>query len=153
MRDQPSCDCVVADILPRATRWLKHVGRLFDKPERADARGTITESRSSTPAATSGSTPRPALSEPGSNVLSHYVERGSGPPVVFLHGNGAMVEDMCRSVLRPIPLVGDAISYTLAPLIGELTGWPLIAKMFAPHPISPAFEREYPMPLALRPLR
>jgi pimeloyl-ACP methyl ester carboxylesterase len=47
-----------------------------------------------------------------------------------------------------IPLVSDAISYTLAPLIGELTGWPLIAKMFAPQPISPAFEREYPMPLA-----
>lgn len=27
-------------------------------------------------------------------VRLHYVERGSGPPVVFLHGNGAMVEDM-----------------------------------------------------------
>jgi hypothetical protein len=50
-----------------------------------------------------------------------------------------------------IPLVGDLISYTIAPLVGEVTGWPLIGKMFAPQPISPAFERGYPMPLALRP--
>jgi pimeloyl-ACP methyl ester carboxylesterase len=180
-------------------------------------------------------------------VRLHYVQCGSGPPVVFLHGNGTMVEDMLisgvidhaasayRAVVfdrpgfghseRPrdrswtaaaqatllakaftqlglgspivvghswgtlaalalaihhpasvsglvlasgyyfptarsdvavfsgpsIPLVGDLISYTVAPLIGELTGWRLIAKMFAPQPISPSFEREYPMPLALRP--
>jgi pimeloyl-ACP methyl ester carboxylesterase len=30
-------------------------------------------------------------------VRLHYLERGSGPPVVFLHGNGAMVEDMLIS--------------------------------------------------------
>jgi pimeloyl-ACP methyl ester carboxylesterase len=30
-------------------------------------------------------------------VRLHYVEKGSGPPVVFLHGNGAMVEDMLIS--------------------------------------------------------
>jgi pimeloyl-ACP methyl ester carboxylesterase len=180
-------------------------------------------------------------------VRLHYLERGSGPPVVFLHGNGAMVEDMLisgvvyhaasayRAIVfdrpgfghseRPrdrswtaaaqaavfakvfqqlglgspivvghswgtlvalalaihhpqsvgglvlgsgyyfptarsdvalfsppsLPLVGDLISYTVAPLIGEAVGWPLIAKMFAPQPISPRFEREYPMPLALRP--
>jgi pimeloyl-ACP methyl ester carboxylesterase len=180
-------------------------------------------------------------------VRLHYLERGSGPPVVFLHGNGAMVEDMLisgvidhaasayRAVVfdrpgfghseRPrdrswtaaaqaalfakvfkqlglgspivvghswgtlvalalaihhpqcvgglvlasgyyfptarsdvalfsppsLPLVGDLISYTVAPLIGEAIGWPLIAKMFAPQPISPKFERGYPMPLALRP--
>jgi hypothetical protein len=27
-------------------------------------------------------------------VRLHYLERGTGRPVVFLHGNGAMVEDM-----------------------------------------------------------
>ena len=27
----------------------------------------------------------------------HYVERGNGRPVVFLHGNGAMVEDFLIS--------------------------------------------------------
>ncbi|HEX2338830.1 MAG TPA: alpha/beta hydrolase [Hyphomicrobiaceae bacterium] len=180
-------------------------------------------------------------------VRLHYVEKGSGPPVVFLHGNGAMLEDMLISgvfdhtatayrafafdrsgfghserphdrhwtaaaqaslfaktfaalgLVRPIvvghswgtlvalalalnhpqstgglvlasgyyfptsrsdvalfsppalPVLGDVISYTVAPLIGEAIGWPLIAKMFAPQPVSPQFEREFPMALALRP--
>ena len=30
-------------------------------------------------------------------VRLHYVERGSGSPVVFLHGNGGMVDDMLIS--------------------------------------------------------
>jgi pimeloyl-ACP methyl ester carboxylesterase len=50
-----------------------------------------------------------------------------------------------------IPLLGDAISYTVAPLIGEITGPPMIKKMFAPQPVSPRFEREFPLALALRP--
>jgi pimeloyl-ACP methyl ester carboxylesterase len=32
-------------------------------------------------------------------VRLHYVERGSGAPIVFLHGNGAMVDDMLISGL------------------------------------------------------
>ena len=180
-------------------------------------------------------------------VRLHYVEKGNGPPVVFLHGNGAMVEDFLisgvvdqassayRAIVfdrpgfghsdRPqdrswtaaaqaalfartfaqvgigspivvghswgtlaalalainhpqsvgglvlasgyyfptarsdvalfsppsIPILGDVISYTVAPIIGETIGWPLITKMFAPQPVSPKFEREFPMPLALRP--
>ena len=50
-----------------------------------------------------------------------------------------------------IPLLGDAISYTVAPLIGEVMGPPLIKKMFAPQPVSRRFEHEFPLPLALRP--
>ena len=50
-----------------------------------------------------------------------------------------------------IPLLGDAISYTVAPLIGEIMGPPMIKKMFAPQPVSPRFEREFPLALALRP--
>jgi pimeloyl-ACP methyl ester carboxylesterase len=180
-------------------------------------------------------------------VRLHYVEKGTGPPVVFLHGNGAMVEDMLisgvpdhaasayRAIVfdrpgyghseRPqhrtwtavaqaslfakafaqlglgnpivvghswgtlaalalalnhpqsvgglvlasgyyfptprrdvalfsppsMPIVGDVISYTVAPIIGEAIGWPLITKMFAPQPVSPKFKREFPMALALRP--
>ena len=30
-------------------------------------------------------------------VRLHYLERGNGPPVVFLHGNGVMLEDMLIS--------------------------------------------------------
>ena len=180
-------------------------------------------------------------------VRLHYVEKGNGPPVVFLHGNGAMVEDKLISGVvdevasayhvivfdrpgfghseRPqdrswtalaqarlfakafaqlgigspivvghswgtsvalalalnhsqsvgglvlasgyyfptarsdvalfsppsMPIGGDVISYTVAPIIGEAIGWPVITKMFAPQPVSPKFEREFPMPLALRP--
>lgn len=180
-------------------------------------------------------------------VRLHYIERGSGPPVVFMHGNGAMVEDMLISgvfgeaaghyraivfdrpgfghsdrprdrswtavaqaarlakafdqlgITRPIvvghswgtlvalalaldypqalaglvlasgyyfptaradvalfsppaiPLIGDLVTHTVAPLIGEALGPGLIKKMFAPQPVSPRFEREFPMALALRP--
>src|SRR5688572_12772580 len=180
-------------------------------------------------------------------VRLHYVERGAGTPVVFLHGNGAMMDDLLisgvvdaasshyRTVVfdrpgfgfsqRPkdrtwtaqeqanlfakalsfldlgqaimvghswgtlvalglalnspgqvrglvlasgyyfptprkdalllsapaIPMVGDVISHTVAPYVGDLTGWPLIAQMFAPQPIPKRFRREFPMELALRP--
>ena len=180
-------------------------------------------------------------------VRLHYIEMGKGPPVIFLHGNGSMVEDMLISGVmhqaaaayraisfdrpgfgyseRPqqrswtaaaqaalfarafaqlgigspivvghswgtlvaltlalnhpgsvsglvlasgyyfptartdvaifsppsLPLLGDVISYTVAPIIGEFIGWPLIAKMFAPQSVSPKFQREFPMALALRP--
>jgi hypothetical protein len=30
-------------------------------------------------------------------VRLHYVKNGNGPPVVFLHGNGALVKDMLIS--------------------------------------------------------
>jgi len=32
-------------------------------------------------------------------VRLHYVERGEGPPLVFLHGNGSMIEEVQRSGL------------------------------------------------------
>ena len=177
----------------------------------------------------------------------HYVERGSGQPVVFLHGNGAMVEDLlisgvvdksaCRrravafdrpgfghserprgrkwtaaaqaailpeafrllGIERPIvvghswgtlvalalalehpghvsglvlvsgcyyptprkdialfsppaiPLVGDLISHTVAPLIGEMLAPRLIERMFAPRGVPPRFAAEFPVALTLRP--
>ena len=188
----------------------------------------------------------------GSFVISagvrlHYVERGNGPPVVFLHGNGVMVEDMlisrvvdqtarsCRAIAfdrpgfgyserprghswtaaaqaallprafallgidRPIvvghswgtmvalalaldhpehvsglvlasgyyyptartdvvlfsppaiPLLGDALCYTVAPLIGEAMAPRMFKKMFAPQPVPTRFELEFPLGLTLRP--
>ena len=180
-------------------------------------------------------------------VRLHYVERGSGPPVVFLHGNGAMVEDILISgvldqtaqshraiafdrpgfghsersrgrswsaaeqaallpkafallgIDRPVvvghswgtmvalalaldypdevsglilasgyyyptpradvalfspsavPLLGDLMCYTVAPLIGEATAPRAFKKMFAPQPVSRRFEREFPVGLTLRP--
>jgi pimeloyl-ACP methyl ester carboxylesterase len=180
-------------------------------------------------------------------VRLHYVERGSGHPVVFLHGNGAMVEEVLISGLpdrasrqyrfiafdrpgfghsdrprtrrwsatsqallfaealralgigratvvghswgalpalalaleRPrlvsglvllsgyyyptprldaalfsppaVPLVGDVLSYTLAPFVGEVIAPRLIERMFAPQGVSPRFNAEFPLGLALRP--
>lgn len=179
-------------------------------------------------------------------VRLHYIDRGNGPVVVFLHGNGAMMDDLLisgtidaaanyRTIVfdrpgfgfseRPrnrgwsateqavlfakalsflevnepivfghswgtlvalamalnhpqsvkglvlvsgyyfptprqdvlllsgpsIPIVGDVISHTVAPFVGDMTGWPLIKKMFAPQPIAQRFRREFPMELALRP--
>jgi pimeloyl-ACP methyl ester carboxylesterase len=177
----------------------------------------------------------------------HYISRGTGSPVVFLHGNGAMVEDLLSSGLidraaeryravafdrpgfghsdrpkghnwtaaaqaalllqafaligieRPIvvghswgtlvalalaldhprhvsglvlisgyyyptpradvalfsppaiPLLGDLLSYTVAPLAGEVIAPRLIQKMFSPQGVSPRFAAEFPLPLALRP--
>jgi pimeloyl-ACP methyl ester carboxylesterase len=182
-----------------------------------------------------------------SGVRLHYIERGQGLPVVFVHGNGTMLEDMLISgvvgqaarryraialdrpgfgyserpgnrawtavaqasilpeafrllgIDRPIivahswgtlvalalalhhprhvsalvlvsgyyyptpradvalfsppalPVVGDLLSYTVAPLIGELIAPGLIGRMFSPQGVSPRFARDFPTPLALRP--
>ena len=180
-------------------------------------------------------------------VRLHYVERGNGPPVVFLHGNGVMLEDMlisrvvdqtalsCRAIAfdragfghsarprghswtaaaqaallprafallgidRPIvvghswgtmvalalaldhpehvsglvlasgyyyptaradvvlfsppaiPLLGDALCYTVAPIIGEAMAPRMFKKMFAPQPVPLRFKLEFPVGLTLRP--
>ena len=180
-------------------------------------------------------------------VRLHYVEQGSGRPVVFLHGNGSTLEDLLISgvvdqaarryraiafdrpgfghserpggrawtaqaqasilpeafrqlgIDRPIvvahswgtlvalalalnhprhvsglvlvsgyyyptprtdvalfsppalPLVGDLLSYTVAPLIGEMIAPRLIDRMFSPQGVSPRFAQHFPTALALRP--
>jgi pimeloyl-ACP methyl ester carboxylesterase len=177
----------------------------------------------------------------------HYVERGRGRPVVFLHGAGTMLQDMLISgvieraarhyraiafdrpgfghsdrprrrswtaagqasilpeafrllgVERPIvvahswatlvalalaleqprhvsglvlvsgyyyptprrdvalfspaavPLLGDVLSHTVAPLIGEAIAPALIERMFSPQGVSPRFAAEFPVALMLRP--
>jgi pimeloyl-ACP methyl ester carboxylesterase len=182
-----------------------------------------------------------------SGVRLHYLERGHGRPVVFVHGNGTMLEDMLISgvidqaaqryraiafdrpgfgyserpgtrtwtaaaqasllreafrllgIDRPIlvahswgtlvalelaldhprhvsglvlvsgyyyptpridaalfsppalPVVGDLLSYTVAPLIGEVIAPRAIDRMFSPQGVSPRFARNFPMAMALRP--
>jgi pimeloyl-ACP methyl ester carboxylesterase len=177
----------------------------------------------------------------------HYVERGRGRPVVFLHGNGAMVEDLLISgvldragrryraiavdrpgfghsdrprsrnwtaaaqasilpeafrrlgIERPIvvghswgtlvalalaldhprhvsglvlasgyyyptprkdvalfslpaiPVIGDLLGHTVAPLIGEAIAPRLIERMFSPQGVSPRFAEQFPVALAVRP--
>ena len=181
-------------------------------------------------------------------VRLHYIERGRGRPIVFLHGNGMTVEDMrisgimdvaasnsyraiafdrpgfghserprgtawtaaAQAALLPrafellgidrpivvghslgtmvalalalnhpdhvaglvlasgyyfpkarvdialfsppaIPLVGDLLCYTVAPLMGEVMAPRMIAKMFSPQDVPERFEREFPVGLMVRP--
>jgi pimeloyl-ACP methyl ester carboxylesterase len=50
-----------------------------------------------------------------------------------------------------VPLLGDLLNHTVAPLIGELIAPRLIERMFSPEGVSPRFAREFPTALALRP--
>ena len=181
-------------------------------------------------------------------VRFHYIERGKGRPIVFLHGNGMTVEDMrisgimdvaashsyraiafdrpgfghserprvtawtasAQAALLPeafellgidrpivvghslgtmvalalalnhpdhvaglvlasgyyfpkarvdialfsppaIPLLGDLLCYTVAPLMGEVMAPRMIKKMFSPQDVPQRFEREFPVGLMVRP--
>lgn len=50
-----------------------------------------------------------------------------------------------------IPLLGDALRYTVGPLMGRLIAPKMIRTMFAPAPVSPAFTEAVPIPMMLRP--
>jgi pimeloyl-ACP methyl ester carboxylesterase len=50
-----------------------------------------------------------------------------------------------------IPLLGDVLSYTVAPLLGEAFAPKLIDKMFSPQGVSPRFAAEFPVGLTVRP--
>jgi pimeloyl-ACP methyl ester carboxylesterase len=50
-----------------------------------------------------------------------------------------------------VPVLGDVLRYTAAPLTGRLIGPALVRKMFAPQPVPPAFAAAVPLPIMLRP--
>jgi pimeloyl-ACP methyl ester carboxylesterase len=50
-----------------------------------------------------------------------------------------------------IPIVGDAMRYTLSPLLGRLLAQRIMRKLFEPMPVPPRFARRFPLDLALRP--
>jgi pimeloyl-ACP methyl ester carboxylesterase len=51
-----------------------------------------------------------------------------------------------------VPVIGDLFRFTLAPLIGRLTIWAVVKKMFSPRPVNEVFKQEFPVGLALRPI-
>jgi pimeloyl-ACP methyl ester carboxylesterase len=50
-----------------------------------------------------------------------------------------------------IPLVGDLLRHTVAPLIGEAMAPALIERMFSPQGVSPRFANQFPVALTVRP--
>jgi pimeloyl-ACP methyl ester carboxylesterase len=50
-----------------------------------------------------------------------------------------------------IPVVGDLLRHTVAPLVGEAIAPRLIERMFSPQGVSPRFAKEFPLALTLRP--
>ncbi|MBV9219545.1 MAG: alpha/beta hydrolase [Methylobacteriaceae bacterium] len=59
--------------------------------------------------------------------------------------------DTVPFTLSSIPVLGDALHYTILPLIGRATAPGLIRKMFAPRPVTRRFAEEFPVGLTLRP--
>jgi len=50
-----------------------------------------------------------------------------------------------------VPLFGDILRYTLAPIISLALAPSILRKLFAPCPVPPKFRNEFPVSLALRP--
>jgi pimeloyl-ACP methyl ester carboxylesterase len=50
-----------------------------------------------------------------------------------------------------IPVLGDALRYTISPLIGWFIAPALIEKLFAPLPVPERFSKNFSLPIALRP--
>jgi pimeloyl-ACP methyl ester carboxylesterase len=50
-----------------------------------------------------------------------------------------------------IPVFGDALRYTVGPLVGRLIAPKMIRTMFAPAPVSPSFTEAVPVPMMVRP--
>jgi pimeloyl-ACP methyl ester carboxylesterase len=52
-----------------------------------------------------------------------------------------------------IPVIGDAMRYTVSPLVAQAILPGMIKRVFQPAPVPERFEREFPKPLMLRPLQ
>jgi pimeloyl-ACP methyl ester carboxylesterase len=50
-----------------------------------------------------------------------------------------------------VPILGDLLRYTVAPIISLAILPAMLRKIFEPHPVPQAFKREFPISLALRP--
>lgn len=59
--------------------------------------------------------------------------------------------DVLTSLPNAAPVIGDLLSYTVAPLLGRAMRSPVFRKLFAPAAVSPRFQAEFPTELSLRP--
>jgi pimeloyl-ACP methyl ester carboxylesterase len=59
--------------------------------------------------------------------------------------------DVLASLPSAAPIIGDLLSYTVAPLLGRAMRSRVFRKLFAPAAVSPRFQAEFPTELSLRP--
>lgn len=59
--------------------------------------------------------------------------------------------DFMLASLPAVPIVGDAMRYTVSPVLGLMFGPKIAEKIFAPAPVPKRFVSEFPTDLALRP--
>ena len=60
-------------------------------------------------------------------------------------------KDVALFSVPAIPVVGDLLRHTVAPLIGEAMAPRLIERMFSPQGVSPRFAEQFPVALTVRP--
>jgi pimeloyl-ACP methyl ester carboxylesterase len=59
--------------------------------------------------------------------------------------------DVLTSLPSAAPIIGDLLSYTVAPLLGRAIRSRVFRKLFAPAAVPPRFQAEFPIELSLRP--
>jgi pimeloyl-ACP methyl ester carboxylesterase len=59
--------------------------------------------------------------------------------------------DAVLSAPPAIPVVGDAIRYTVSPLVGAAMKRQMEAQLFGPAPVSPGWKSDFPFAMTLRP--
>ena len=59
--------------------------------------------------------------------------------------------DMLTSLPTAVPIIGDLLSYTVAPLLGRAMRARVFRKLFAPVAVPPRFQADFPSELSLRP--
>src|SRR5437763_13672496 len=59
--------------------------------------------------------------------------------------------DALTSLPTAVPIIGDLLSYTVAPLLGRAMRSRVFRKLFAPAAVPPRFQAEYPSELTIQP--
>ena len=59
--------------------------------------------------------------------------------------------DALTSLPTAVPIIGDLLSYTVAPLLGRAMRSRVFRKLFAPAAVPPRFQADFPSELSLRP--
>ena len=59
--------------------------------------------------------------------------------------------DVLTSLPTAVPIIGDLLSYTVAPLLGRAMRSRVLRKLFAPAAVPPRFQADFPSELSLRP--